>query len=97
MYLLQGKLSAKENNQELLNILLEASAQMQKTTGCHLYLVATEEGNDKDVFITEVWESKEHHAGSLKEEVTISLIKKAMPIIEMPPQPGKEFWLKSKL
>lgn len=91
MYLLHGKLKAKEEHRdELAHILLSASKLVSTAKGCKLYVIGKDEKDPDAVYVTEIWESREDHDNSLKVEGVRELIKKAMPIIDGPPQKGQE-------
>ena len=90
-YGLHGKLNAKEGKaQELASILLDASALMQNAKGCHLYAVSIDQNNPNEVWVTEIWESKEDHAQSLSVDGVKELIGKAIPLLDGSPQKGQE-------
>lgn len=91
MYLLQGKLTAKDGHKdELANILIEASKLISKAEGSKLYIVGKSEEENNDIYVTEMWNSKEDHDNSLNFEGVRDLIMKAMPILEGQPQKGNE-------
>lgn len=92
-YLLHGKLTAKEGLvDDLESILKEASSLVRKSAkGCKIYIVSRENNNLNDVFITEVWDSKEDHDNSLKIDEVRNLIMKAIPLIDGQPTKGQEF------
>lgn len=90
-YLLQGKLTAKHGHRdELATILVDASKLVSSAKGCKLYVVGINSGNENDVFVTEIWDSKEDHDNSLKVEGVMELIMKAMPILDGKPEKGQE-------
>src|SRR5215207_7837394 len=64
MYGLMGKMIAKAGQRDaLIAILLEGTGAMP---GCLSYIVAKDRANADAIWITEVWNSKESHAASLK-------------------------------
>jgi quinol monooxygenase YgiN len=90
-YLLNGKLTAKTGyRDELAAILIDASKLVSSAKGCQLYAVALSEHNTNDVFITEIWDSKQDHDNSLKLDGVKGLIMKAMPILDGQPEKGQE-------
>lgn len=90
-YLLNGKLTAKTGHRdELAAILIDASKLVSSAKGCQLYAVALSEHNTNDVFITEIWDSKQDHDNSLKLDGVKGLIMKAMPILDGQPEKGQE-------
>ena len=64
MYGILGKLTTIPGRRdELVAILLEGTGQMP---GCLSYIIALDATDADAIWITEVWDSKESHAGSLK-------------------------------
>lgn len=91
MYLLHGKLNAKEGRrEELVTILLDASKLVSTAKGCKLYVIGKEKDDPIGVYITEIWESKDDHDNSLKVTGVRELIMKAMPILDGQPTKGQE-------
>ncbi len=92
MYLLQGKLTAKEGHKkELAQIPIEASHLISQAKGSKIYVVGENENDDNDVYVTEILESKEDHDNSLNFPGVKELILKAMPILSGAPKKGSEF------
>lgn len=93
-YLLHGKLTAKQGEgNQLAGILIEASELIKTAKGCKLYVVSRDASNDNDVWVTEVWDSKEDHDNSLSVPGVKELIGRAMPILDGMPQKGQELEL----
>ncbi|MEM9983119.1 MAG: antibiotic biosynthesis monooxygenase family protein [Bacteroidota bacterium] len=91
LYGLHGKLVAKTGQGTILaEILLEAAAMMQTAKGCRFYIVSTEEAHPEEVWVTEVWDTKEDHDHSLSDPKVSALISKALPLLEDNPQKGQE-------
>ncbi|GGH18767.1 antibiotic biosynthesis monooxygenase [Sphingobacterium alkalisoli] len=91
MYLLHGKLIAKEGQAKALaDILLEASQLVSTVAGCKLYVIGKDEDDLNAVYITEIWNNKEDHDNSLKVGGVRELIVKAMPLLDGPPKKGQE-------
>ncbi|MEM9832415.1 MAG: antibiotic biosynthesis monooxygenase [Bacteroidota bacterium] len=89
-YGIHGKLTASDGNgEQLASILLEASRLVASAKGCYLYLVSQNQANPNDVWITEVWDSKEDHDHSLKDEKVRGLITQVMPLLDKKPEPGQ--------
>jgi quinol monooxygenase YgiN len=79
MYGLIGKILAAEGKRdELVSILLDGTDSMP---GCLSYVVAKEASDKNAIWVTEVWESKESHANSLKLASVQAAITKARPMI----------------
>ena len=80
MYGLIGKMIAKPGHRDaLVSILLEATGAMP---GCRIYLVATDPGDANAIWITEAWDSEEHHRNSLQLPQVQAAIARARPLIE---------------
>ena len=90
-YGLHGKLLAKEGKgSELADILIKASELVSTAKGCHLYVVSIDMLNDDEVWVTEIWESREDHENSLKIPEVRALISEAMPILEAQQTKGRK-------
>lgn len=90
-YGLFGKFTAKEGKaDELLSILLDASELLSKAKGCHLYLISKDTESKSNIWVNELWDSKEDHDNSLKIEGVKELIMKAIPLIDGQPEKGVE-------
>jgi quinol monooxygenase YgiN len=80
MYGLIGKMLAKPGQRDaLIAILLEGTGGMP---GCRLYLVATDPGDANAIWITEAWDSEEHHQASLQLSQVQAAIARARPLID---------------
>ena len=90
-YGLHGKLVAKEGKgSELAGLLIKASELVSTAKGCHLYMVSVDVLNDDEVWVTEIWESREDHQNSLKIPEVRALISEAMPILEAQQTEGQK-------
>ena len=90
-YGLHGKLTAKTGKgNELAQILLEAAELMKSASGCHLYVVGRSDQHAEEVWVTEIWDTKEDHDQSLTAPEVRALIGRAMPLLGGPPQKGQE-------
>jgi quinol monooxygenase YgiN len=79
MYGLIGKMTAAPGQRDALSaVLLEAIEGMP---GCLSYIVAKDANDQNALWITEVWDSKESHAASLKLPAVQAAIAKARPLI----------------
>jgi quinol monooxygenase YgiN len=79
MYGLIGKMSATRGQRDALQaILLENDGGMP---GCFSYIIAQDPSDPDALWITEVWDSKESHAASLKLPSVQAAIARARPII----------------
>jgi quinol monooxygenase YgiN len=87
MYGLFGKLTAQPGRQpELLEIMIQAVQQVQEAPGCMFYIVNTAPEEPDAIVVIEIWESKQDHDNSLKDEAVKGLIAQAMPLIDGKPQ-----------
>lgn len=79
MYGLIGKmLAAPGKREELLAILLENVGAMPD---CLSYIIARDPASDNGLWITEAWDSRENHAGSLQLPQVQATIARARPLI----------------
>lgn len=80
MFGLIGEMKAKPGQREaLISILLEGINDMP---GCLSYVVARDPASEASIWITEVWDNKASHEGSLKLPAVRDAISRAMPLIE---------------
>ena len=79
MYGLIGSMTAVEGKRDaLIKILLDGVSGMP---GCLSYVVAKDPKDTNGIWITEVWDSKESHAASLKLPSVQGAIAKGKPLI----------------
>ena len=79
MYGMLGRIKAVPGKREaLLALLLESSGGMP---GCLSYIVARDLKDPDALWVTEAWDSKEHHDASLKLPQVQAAIAKARPLI----------------
>ena len=79
MYGLIGKaISVEGKRDELIKILIDGVGGMP---GCLSYVVAKDPADKNAIWITEVWDSKESHAASLKLPAVQAAIGKGRPLI----------------
>ncbi len=66
---------------ELAGLMLESAETLQGMDGCIFYII-NESVDEPDVlWITELWESEEAHAASLKNEGVLAVIQRCRPLI----------------
>ncbi|GAA4966996.1 putative quinol monooxygenase [Actinoplanes utahensis] len=76
-----GSMKAEPGHRdEVVRILLAAAAGV-RDAGCHLYVVGVADDDDQTIWVTEVWDSKEHHDASLRLPETRAAIGRAMPLL----------------
>ncbi|KRB80979.1 antibiotic biosynthesis monooxygenase [Sphingomonas sp. Root710] len=79
MYGLMGRMIAQPGQRDaLIAILLEGTGDMP---GCLSYVVARDAKDENAIWVTEVWDSKEAHAASLKLPAVQAAIAKGRPLI----------------
>ncbi|MFV3129244.1 putative quinol monooxygenase [Niveispirillum sp. KHB5.9] len=79
MYGLIGRMIAAPGKRDALAaILLEGTGSMP---GCLSYIIAADPTNPDALWITEAWDNKDSHAGSLKLPAVQAAIAKARPLI----------------
>lgn len=61
--------------------LLAAGADRLKSAGCQLYVVGLSDADPDLVWVSEMWDSKEHHDASLQLPEVKAAIAKAMPLL----------------
>lgn len=80
-YGLFGKFTARPGaREELVAILLQAAAALERDPGCLHYVVSTSE-EPEAVWVSEVWTDRAAHDASLEPEHVKALIRRAMPLI----------------
>jgi len=79
MYGLIGKMRAVAGQRDaLISILLEGTGTMP---GCLSYIVAKDPADSGAIWITEVWDSRESHAASLRLPAVQAAIARGRPLI----------------
>lgn len=93
MYAMTGKLAARPDMRDkLADILVRASSVVAQMPGCRAYIVNEDIADETFVWVFEIWDDKEAHDASLKDERVKSLIAEAMPLIGEAPS-GAELWV----
>ena len=79
MYGLIGRmLATADKRDDLLAIMVEGNAPMP---GCRSYVIARDPASEDGIWITEVWDSQEHHMASLQLPHVQATIARARPLI----------------
>lgn len=90
-YGLFGKFVAQEGKRDqLIDILLQAAELLQRNDECIEYIVGTSE-QPNEVWVSELWTSKEAHDSSLDPEDIRALVMSARPYIANMPE-GTEYY-----
>ncbi|GBG10709.1 antibiotic biosynthesis monooxygenase [Paenibacillus agaridevorans] len=66
---------------ELARRMLESAETLEGMDGCLFYILNESEEDPDALWIMELWENKEAHAASLKNEKVRALIQSCMPLI----------------
>lgn len=86
-YGFHGKFKAqKGKREELVSVLLQAARLVSTAKGCHQYIIYKDLKDEDEIYVGEIWDSKEDHDNSLKMEGCSELISKAMPLIDGRPE-----------
>lgn len=81
-YAMFGKLTAHPGKrEELAKMMLESGETLNDMEGCIYYILHAAEDDPDDLWITELWESQEAHAASLKNEKVLELIGRCRHLI----------------
>jgi len=82
MYAMTGKLTAQPGRREMLaSILLRASEMVKEMRGCRAYIIMEDTKDEAAVWVFEMWDDKEAHDASLRDERVRVLINEAIPIM----------------
>lgn len=85
-YAMTGKLTAQPGMRGMLaSILLRASEIVSGMSGCRAYIVMEDTGDESAVWVFEMWNDKDSHDASLRDEKVRALISEAMPLLAGPP------------
>ncbi len=79
MYGLIGKMTAVSGQRDALAAILLAGTQ--EMPGCLSYIIASDPSDPDGLWITEVWETAEHHAASLQLPSVKEAIAQGRPLI----------------
>lgn len=86
LYAMTGKLQAQPGKQAVLvDILLRAAKLVSTMRGCRSYIVLEDVQDETRVWVFEMWDDKESHDASLRDEKVRGLIAEAMPILSGTP------------
>ncbi|MDF2716275.1 MAG: Antibiotic biosynthesis monooxygenase [Paenibacillus sp.] len=81
-YAMFGKLTAHPGKREqLAKMMLESGETLNDMEGCIYYILHAAEDDPDDLWITELWESREAHVASLKNEKVLELIGRCRHLI----------------
>jgi len=81
-YAMFGKLTAHPGKRgELASLMLESGETLEGMEGCIYYILHEAEDEPDVLWVTELWESKEAHAASLKDEKVLAVIQRCRHLI----------------
>jgi quinol monooxygenase YgiN len=76
-----GSMRVKPGHRDEVAARLAAGSEALRSAGCHAYVVAVSDSDPDVVWVTEIWESQEHHAGSLRLPEVQAAIAATMPML----------------
>lgn len=76
-----GSMKVKPGHRAEVVAVLVAGADGLREAGCDLYVITESATDDDTVWVSEVWQSKEHHASSLQLPEVIAAVEKIMPLL----------------
>ncbi len=77
-----GQLIAQPGQRgELAKLMLESAETLEGMEGCIFYVINESVDESDTLWITELWESEEAHAASLKNEKVLAVIQRCRPLI----------------
>ena len=86
LYAMTGKLTTQPGKRaEMTAILIRASKIVGELPGCRMYVVCEDASNENAVWVFEMWDDKEAHDASLKDERVRALIGEARPFMSGAP------------
>lgn len=76
-----GSMKTKPGHRDDVVSILLSSIDSLRDIGCDLYIVSVSDVDDDTIWVTEIWQTKEHHDASLQLPETKAAISKAMPML----------------
>ena len=76
-----GSMRTRPTHRDDVVAILLSGADGLHDHGCHLYVVSISGTDEDTIWVSEVWESKEHHDASLQLPEAKAAISKAMPML----------------
>lgn len=77
----QGSMKTKPGCRDDVVAILLGGVEGLRDVGCEAYIVSVSDTDADTIWVTEVWQSKEHHQASLQLPETKAAIAKAMPML----------------
>lgn len=86
LYAMTGKLIVQAGKRaEMIDILLRAADLVGGLSGCQSYIVCEDISDENAVWVFEMWDDKDSHDASLKDERVRALIAEARPLMDGAP------------
>lgn len=76
-----GSMRTKDGHRDEVIAILLSGADGLRAAGCQLYAVSTTDNDPQAIWVTEIWDSAEHHDASLRLPETKAAIGRAMPML----------------
>lgn len=76
-----GTLTARYGHRDEVVSILLGGVEGLRAAGCSVYLVGVSSADPNVIWVTEVWESREHHQASLSLPETRAAVERAMPLL----------------
>jgi quinol monooxygenase YgiN len=76
-----GSMKTKAGRRDEVVSILLSGVDGLREVGCRLYVVSLDQADDDTIWVSEVWDSKEHHDQSLRLPQVKDAIGKAMPVL----------------
>jgi len=76
-----GSMKVQPGHRDKVVDILVGGADGLRAAGCHLYAVTVAADDDVTIWVSEVWETKQHHDDSLQLPETRAAIATVMPML----------------
>jgi quinol monooxygenase YgiN len=76
-----GSMRARAGHRDDVVAILTGGAVGLRAAGCRLYAVGLSATDENMIWVTEIWESRQHHEASLQLPETKAAIARAMPML----------------
>ncbi|MGQ0774690.1 MAG: putative quinol monooxygenase [Pseudonocardiales bacterium] len=76
-----GSMKTKPGQRDDVVSILLNDVDGLREVGCDLYIVSVSDVDDDTIWVTEIWQSKEHHDASLQLPEVKAAISNAMPML----------------
>ena len=86
-YALINRLTTRPGKRdEVIKIMLEAGKPFQDNAGCILYLVYEDVKDPNEIWVEDLWTSKEEHTAALARQEVRPFVAHALPLLEGMPE-----------